>query len=66
MWLLPSALPHDTASNKSGADNMALMGGCGQVVAVFSGKWITGLVVNGARRNSLLSSRISEHTKRAF
>ena len=37
-----------------------------QVVAIFGGKWIGGFVVNGARRNNLLSSRISEHTKRAF
>ena len=39
---------------------MAVMGGCGQVVVIFGGKWIGGLAVNGARRNNLLSSRISE------
>ena len=32
----------------------------------FGGKWICGLAVNGARKNNLLSPRISEHTKRAF
>ena len=37
-----------------------------QFVAVFGGKWIGVLAVNRARRNNLLSSRISEHTKRTF
>ena len=41
-------------------------GGCGQVVVVFVGKWIGGLAVNGVRRNNLLSTRISERSKRAF
>ena len=32
-----------------------------------NGRWFGGgLAVNGARRNNLLSSHISEHTKRAF